>query len=275
MSDMRNRRRLQRRHQDLHDSSPRSPSCFPLSRRTPSRSGRSSRRAAPTRHAPATARWPRPAASFGVAISVTNAGGEIIVLDSGGYGAVAITKSVSIISPPGIYAGVVGVLARRGRHDQHRGRRRHAAGPDVNGQGGTVGIHFSQGSRLDIDGCTVENMGQEGILVDGAGTISIANSTIVAAIPASASTSTPRATVTIVEVARRVEQLSGIAVARRRQHDDQHTTVVKNGQQGSLGARRRLRHPGRDRVVGRHRSLSGATESTRRRSAAAPSSVST
>jgi hypothetical protein len=47
-----------------------------------------------------------PCRSFGAAITVTNTGGEIIVLDSAGYGPVAISKSVSIISPPGIYAGV-------------------------------------------------------------------------------------------------------------------------------------------------------------------------
>src|SRR4051812_44863466 len=49
-----------------------------------------------------------PCRSFAAAIAVTDAGGEVIVLNSGGYGAVTITQSVSIISPPGVYAGISG-----------------------------------------------------------------------------------------------------------------------------------------------------------------------
>lgn len=44
--------------------------------------------------------------TFGAAVTATSAGGEVIVLDSGGYGPVTIAKSVSIIAPRGVYAGV-------------------------------------------------------------------------------------------------------------------------------------------------------------------------
>ena len=47
-----------------------------------------------------------PCRSFTGAIAKTLAGGEVIVLDSAGYGPVTITQSVSIIAPPGIYAGI-------------------------------------------------------------------------------------------------------------------------------------------------------------------------
>src|SRR6266446_6592240 len=47
-----------------------------------------------------------PKRSFASALTVTDAGGEIIVLDSAGYGPVTINKSVSIISPTGVYAGI-------------------------------------------------------------------------------------------------------------------------------------------------------------------------
>jgi hypothetical protein len=40
------------------------------------------------------------------AITATNPGGEVIALDSGGYGPVTITSSVSIIAPSGVYAGI-------------------------------------------------------------------------------------------------------------------------------------------------------------------------
>lgn len=48
----------------------------------------------------------QPCRSFGAAVAKTNSGGEVIVLDSAGYGPVNITQAVSIIAPEGIYAGV-------------------------------------------------------------------------------------------------------------------------------------------------------------------------
>ena len=168
-----------------------------------------------------------PCRSFGAAITVTNTSGEIIVLDSAGYGPVVITKSVSIIAPPGIYAGV-SVLAGEGITINTAGIIVTLRGLTVNGQGGTTGIHFTQGSRLDIDGCTVENMGQEGILVDGPGTISISNTTIVGnsgiGIDVNAA-----AVVTIAEALIESNASSGIAIRNGASATIEHTTVVKNG----------------------------------------------
>src|SRR5262249_18801333 len=47
-----------------------------------------------------------PCRDFASAITATSPGGEVIVLDSGGYGSVAIAQSVSIIASPGVYAGI-------------------------------------------------------------------------------------------------------------------------------------------------------------------------
>src|SRR5260370_42406683 len=44
--------------------------------------------------------------TFGQAISQTNAGGEVVVLDSAGYGVFTISSAVSITAPPGVYAGI-------------------------------------------------------------------------------------------------------------------------------------------------------------------------
>jgi hypothetical protein len=52
-----------------------------------------------------------PCRSFGAAITTTIAGGEVIALDSGGYGPVSINKSISITSPAGVYAGITGSVA--------------------------------------------------------------------------------------------------------------------------------------------------------------------
>ena len=42
-----------------------------------------------------------PCRGFTRALVQTDASGEIVVLDSGGYGSVAVDSSVSIVSPPG------------------------------------------------------------------------------------------------------------------------------------------------------------------------------
>src|SRR5437667_5740060 len=44
--------------------------------------------------------------TFDVAMSKTNAGGEVIVLSSAGYGPFTVTKSISIISPPAYHAAM-------------------------------------------------------------------------------------------------------------------------------------------------------------------------
>src|SRR5437660_11382242 len=54
----------------------------------------------------ATCTVPDPCRTFDVAISKTNAGGEVIVLSSAGYGPFTVTKSVSIISPPAYHAAM-------------------------------------------------------------------------------------------------------------------------------------------------------------------------
>ena len=47
-----------------------------------------------------------PCRTFAAALGLTAAGGEVVALDSAGYGLVTITQSVSISAPAGIYAGI-------------------------------------------------------------------------------------------------------------------------------------------------------------------------
>ncbi len=54
----------------------------------------------------ATCTVPDPCRTFNTAISKTNAGGEVIVLSSAGYGPFTVNKSISIISPPAYHAAM-------------------------------------------------------------------------------------------------------------------------------------------------------------------------
>jgi Right handed beta helix region len=109
-----------------------------------------------------------PCRGFAAALAATSANGEVIVLDSAGYGTMTITKAVSIIAPAGIYAGISvtsgdGVTVNAGASDKVVLR-----GLTINGQGGSNGIVFLQGGELNIEDCTVANLGADGLVVSAA-----------------------------------------------------------------------------------------------------------
>ena len=53
----------------------------------------------------------QPCRSFNAAIGVVRAGGEVVALDSGGYGQVTINKSVTLTAPTGVYVAVTAQAA--------------------------------------------------------------------------------------------------------------------------------------------------------------------
>jgi hypothetical protein len=105
----------------------------------------------------------QPCRSFVRAITQANAGGEIIVQDSAGYGSVTITTSVSIIAPPGIYAGISVFPGLDGVTVNAPGATVVLRGLSINGQGGDIGINLLQAARLRIESCVISNMGSWGI----------------------------------------------------------------------------------------------------------------
>jgi len=111
-----------------------------------------------------------PCRSFAAAILQTSDFGEIIVQDSAGYGPVTITKSVSIISPTGVYAGIT-VTTGDGIYINTSHMNVKLVGLSIIGQSGTgSGIVFIDGTMLVVDRCTVRSMNQNGIKIAGDGT---------------------------------------------------------------------------------------------------------
>jgi len=100
-----------------------------------------------------------PCRSFATAIGQTAPSGEVIVLDSAGYGPVAITKSVSIIAPAGVYGGI-SVSAPNGTGIDINGSNITVVlrGLSIVGQGGETGVQFGQGARLTIEDCEIANL---------------------------------------------------------------------------------------------------------------------
>jgi hypothetical protein len=104
-----------------------------------------------------------PCKTFAGAISKTAAHGEINVLDPGGYGAVTITKSISIVgdgSLGSILASLVnGVIVNAGVNDVVVLR-----GLDINGAGnGINGIRWIAGGSLTVENCQIYGFTGKGI----------------------------------------------------------------------------------------------------------------
>lgn len=104
-----------------------------------------------------------PCKTFAGAISRTAAGGEIDALDPGGFGAVAITKSI-IISGEGLTAGILvsgtnGIIVNAASTDEVVLR-----GLDINGIGtGLSGIRMINGGKLFVENSQIRNFTQFGI----------------------------------------------------------------------------------------------------------------
>lgn len=103
-----------------------------------------------------------PCRGFTAAIAKTNAGGEVIALDSAGYGAVTITKSISLIAPAGVYAGIT-VASGDGVTIDAPGATVVLRGLAINGLGGTFGVRVHAADRVRIENCVISNMAQDGI----------------------------------------------------------------------------------------------------------------
>jgi parallel beta helix pectate lyase-like protein len=106
-----------------------------------------------------------PCRSFGTALTHTDAGGEIIVLDSGAYGRVTITQPVTIEAPAGVYAGISVFASTNGIDVNAPGATVVLRGLSINGQGGNIGISVAAVKQLSIDRCRINGMGAQGVLV--------------------------------------------------------------------------------------------------------------
>jgi hypothetical protein len=104
-----------------------------------------------------------PCKTFAGAISKTAAGGEISVLDPGGFGAVTITKSITI-NGDGTLAGILasltnGVIVNAGVNDKVILRS-----ISINGAGnGLNGIRYLAGGQLTVQNVTINGFTTRGI----------------------------------------------------------------------------------------------------------------
>lgn len=114
-----------------------------------------------------------PCRTFGTAVATVDAGGEVVVLDSGAYGSVTISKSVSLIAPAGVYGGISVFPSADGVLIDTPGVEVLLRGLVINGMGGARGVYMTAGSRLVVDRCVLRNLTDSGVRVATAGRVSI------------------------------------------------------------------------------------------------------
>jgi parallel beta-helix repeat protein len=119
-----------------------------------------------------------PCRLFQAAMSVVDPKGEVVALDSGGYGAVTITKSISLIAPTGVYAGISVFPGSNGVTIATPGISVVLRGITINGQGGSYGVYMSAGKQLTIENSAISNMSTGGIAVMNAAAVRISDSAI-------------------------------------------------------------------------------------------------
>ena len=113
-----------------------------------------------------------PCRSFAQALTQTNAGGEITILDPAGYGAVTITKSVSIVNDGVGEAGVTvtsntdAITVTVGASDVVNLRGLTLVGSG----GGLNGVLFSNRGTLNIQNCVIRGFVTNGLALAPAGT---------------------------------------------------------------------------------------------------------
>jgi parallel beta helix pectate lyase-like protein len=110
-----------------------------------------------------------PCQTFAGAISKTAAGGEIDALDPADYGAVAITKAITIDGGGGQVASVLvsgggnGILVQAGANDVVTLRNLRINGGT--GAGGLNGIRYLSGAALHVQECNIFGFTDDGISV--------------------------------------------------------------------------------------------------------------
>jgi hypothetical protein len=111
-----------------------------------------------------------PCKTFAGAISKTAAGGEIDALDPAGYGAVTITKGITIDGGGGqvasiLVSGTNGIVVQAGPSDVITLRNLRINGINGTGAGGLNGVRYLSGAALHVENCNIFGFTGDGINV--------------------------------------------------------------------------------------------------------------
>jgi len=100
----------------------------------------------------------QPCRTFAHAITQTDPGGEIVVLDSAEYGTVSIDREITIEAPKGVYAGVDVPSGSAGIEIMPKATRVTLRGLRINSTGAnlSIGIAFKSAGTLSVEDCILD-----------------------------------------------------------------------------------------------------------------------
>jgi hypothetical protein len=107
-----------------------------------------------------------PCRTFGYALTQSDPGGEIVAVDSAGYGPVTIDKPISLIGAPGVHAAIVppdsgtAITVAAGTGDEVVLRHLY-----LNGfRGASNGVVYASGGAVVVEDCVIANFTSNGII---------------------------------------------------------------------------------------------------------------
>ena len=105
-----------------------------------------------------------PCRNFARAITAVDAGGEVVVLDSGGYGPFTVNKAVTVQVPTGVYAGCTALSGNAITVNAGPSDTIVLRGLTLNGAGsGAVGVDFQTGAVLHVENAIINGFTLFGI----------------------------------------------------------------------------------------------------------------
>jgi hypothetical protein len=113
-----------------------------------------------------------PCRSFNYAIGQTNSGGEVVILDTAGYGPMTINKAIKIIGPSGVYGGIsvlgaginptTGIVINAGDSDDVILRGLDITGVPTVAPLPLIGIDIQNAGAVHIEKSSISNFPEDG-----------------------------------------------------------------------------------------------------------------
>lgn len=119
-----------------------------------------------------------PCRNFNAAIAAVATGGEVVALDSAGYGPTVIDKAVTIVAPPGVHAAIAPAAGDAVAISSGFTGPVIVRGLYLNSQGASYGVRHLGNSPLFVERLVVNGFGQVGIYLSGSAAFLIVDSTI-------------------------------------------------------------------------------------------------
>jgi hypothetical protein len=100
-------------------------------------------------------------------VGVVDPGGEVVALDSGGYGPTTISKAVTLTGPTGVYVAMTALTAGSSAITVSAGAGTVVLrGLTLTGLGGENGINVTSVGKLHVEGCVISGFAGIGIKID-------------------------------------------------------------------------------------------------------------